>query len=83
MPLYMQVSKSNCMLHLSEHYSVASPGATMRIETNELDNFHAELNAKQYRYAKPGIEDTLLGSRDLSVSDPFGNHLASTNAVSI
>lgn len=82
MPLYMQVSKSGCVLHLSEHHGDCSPGAAMRIETDELDNFHAELTAKQYRYARPGIEATPWGSRDLSVSDPFGNRLTFTNAVS-
>ncbi|MEM8545933.1 MAG: glyoxalase superfamily protein [Cyanobacteria bacterium P01_H01_bin.119] len=82
MPLYLQVSRGNCVLHLSEHHGDCSPGAAMRIETDELDSFHAELRAKEYRYAQPGIENTPWGSRDLSVSDPFGNRLTFTNAVS-
>lgn len=80
MPLYMQVSKGDCVLHLSEHHGDCSPGAAMRIETDELDSFHAELKAKSYQYARPGIEDTPWGSRDLSVSDPFGNRLTFTTA---
>jgi hypothetical protein len=27
-PLYMQVSREGCVLHLSEHYGDATPGAT-------------------------------------------------------
>jgi uncharacterized glyoxalase superfamily protein PhnB len=80
MPLYMQVSKGDCVLHLSEHHGDCSPGAAMRIETDELDSFHAELMAKPYQYARPGIEDTPWGSRDMSVSDPFGNRLTFTMA---
>jgi len=82
MPLYMQVSKSECVLHLSEHHGDCSPGSAMRIETDELDSFHAELMAKSYQYARPGIEETPWGSRDMSVSDPFGNRLTFTTAVS-
>lgn len=82
MPLYMQVSKSECVLHLSEHHGDCSPGSAIRIETDELDSFHAELTAKSYQYARPGIEATPWGSRDLSISDPFGNRLTFTTAVS-
>jgi hypothetical protein len=42
MPLYMQGSKDQCVLHLSEHHGDATPGAAMRIETNELKEFHKE-----------------------------------------
>jgi uncharacterized glyoxalase superfamily protein PhnB len=82
MPLYMQVSKDGCVLHLSEHHGDCCPGAAMRIETNELDGFHTALAAKDYPNARPGIEETPWGSRDLSVTDPFGNRLIFTNAIS-
>lgn len=62
------------MLHLSEHYGEASPGSAIRIETSELDAFQAELIAKQYGLARPGIDEQPLG-RDMSVKDPFGNSL--------
>lgn len=73
-PLYMQVSRGNCVLHLSEHYGDASPGSAIRIDTTELDAFHAELSAKQYKYARPGINEQPWG-REVSVRDPFGNRL--------
>ncbi|RYX96162.1 MAG: VOC family protein [Comamonadaceae bacterium] len=78
MPLYMQVSRGGCVLHLSEHHGDCSPGAALRIDTPALDAFHAELTAKQYGYARPGIEAQPWGSREMSVRDPFGNRLVFT-----
>jgi len=82
LPLYMQISRDGCILHLSEHHGDCSPGAAMRIEANELDAFQQELLAKDYKYARPGIEEMPWGSRDMSVTDPFGNRLTFTNAIS-
>jgi uncharacterized glyoxalase superfamily protein PhnB len=82
LPLYMQVSRDGCVLHLSEHYGDGSPGAAMRIETEDLDAFHAELASKKYRYARPGIQKMPWGTRDMSVQDPFGNRLTFTTATS-
>ena len=31
LPLYMQVSKDDCIIHLSEHHGDCSPGAAIRI----------------------------------------------------
>lgn len=82
LPLYLQVSRDDCVLHLSEHHGDCCPGAAMRIELADIDAFHAELTAKQYGYARPGIEDTPWGTRDMSVKDPFGNRLTFTTAIS-
>jgi uncharacterized glyoxalase superfamily protein PhnB len=53
----------------------------MRIETNGLDAFHTELSSKEYKYARPGIEDMPWGTRDMSVKDPFGNRLTFTTRI--
>jgi catechol 2,3-dioxygenase-like lactoylglutathione lyase family enzyme len=82
LPLYMQVSRSGCVLHLSEHHGDSCPGAAMRIETDDIDELHRELTLKQYEYARPGIENTPWGTRDVSVKDPFGNRLTFTTAIS-
>lgn len=82
LPLYLQVSRDGCVLHLSEHHGDCCPGAAMRIEVGDIDAFHAELAAKQYGYARPGVDDTPWGSRDMSVKDPFGNRLTFTTAIS-
>jgi len=81
-PLYMQVSKSDCVLHLSEHHGDSSPGAAMRIEVDDIDALHKELSDKNYKNARPGIQDQPWGTRDMTISDPFGNKLIFTDAVS-
>lgn len=75
LPLYMQLSLGDCVLHLSEHHGDCSPGAAMRIETKDLEAFCAQLLAKQYKHARPGINDMPWGTRDMSIGDPFGNRL--------
>ena len=82
LPLYMQVSRGSCVLHLSEHHGDASPGAAMRIATDDIDALHAELAAKPYRYTRPAIENTPWETRDITVKDPFGNRLVFTTAIS-
>lgn len=75
-PIYMQASRDNCVIHLSEHHGDGSPGATIRIEMTGLDDFCKTLQAKDYKYSKPGDpRKTEWGTKELSVSDPFGNKL--------
>ena len=50
-PLYMQVSRGECVLHLTEHHGDCSPGAALRIETDELETFQQQLLAKHYRFS--------------------------------
>jgi catechol 2,3-dioxygenase-like lactoylglutathione lyase family enzyme len=75
LPLYLQISKGGCVLHLSEHHGDCSPGAAIRIDTEGLQDFQQRLLAKQYRYARPGIDATPWGTEEMSIADPFGNRL--------
>ena len=75
LPLYAQVSLGGCVIHLSEHHGDSSPGAALRIRTDSLANLHQRLSEARYRFARPGLEDTPWGTRELSVTDPFGNRL--------
>lgn len=75
MPLYLQVSRDGCVLHLTEHFGDCSPGGAVRIATEGLDEYHAQLTAKQYKHARPGIEAMPWGSREMSIKDPSGNRL--------
>lgn len=77
LPLYMQVSRDGCVLHLSEHYGDASPGGAVRIDTSGVDTYQAELIAKRYKFARPGVVEQPWG-RDMSIHDPFGNRLIFT-----
>ncbi len=74
-PLYMEIARDGCILHLSEHHGDCSPGAAVRIETREIDVLHREMAAKDYRYARPGCEVTPWNTREVAVTDPFGNRL--------
>jgi catechol 2,3-dioxygenase-like lactoylglutathione lyase family enzyme len=70
MPLYMQVSRGNLVLHLSEHHGDGSPGANLRVEMTGVEDFHREIAAKNYRYFRPGIELTPWKTKETGVIDP-------------
>jgi predicted enzyme related to lactoylglutathione lyase len=74
-PVYMQVSRGGLVLHLSEHYGDCCPGSTVFVRVKGLVEYHAEISAKGYGYMRPGIEETLHGSRTVQVVDPFGNRI--------
>ncbi|MGV6817297.1 MAG: glyoxalase superfamily protein [Thiotrichales bacterium] len=74
-PLYMQLSKDDCVIHLSEHHGDSSPGASLRIATRDLDAYQKELLGTKYKNARPGIQSMPWGTRDMAISDPFGNKL--------
>ena len=80
LPLYQQISLqradgARCVLHLSEHHGDASPGAAIRIEWPELASLQQQLIAKQYGFARPGLELQPWGMREMRITDPFGNRL--------
>jgi uncharacterized glyoxalase superfamily protein PhnB len=74
-PLYIQISKGTCVIHLSEHFGDGTPGAAVRIDVDDVDAFQRELIGKKYKYARPGVQDQPWGMREMSVKDPFGNRL--------
>jgi uncharacterized glyoxalase superfamily protein PhnB len=74
-PLYTAVSRDGCVLHLSEHHGDATPGSAVRIRVQDIAALHRELMAKAYRFARPGLRETPWRTREISVTDPFGNRL--------
>ena len=74
-PIYMQVSRGNMVLHLSEHHGDSCPGSTAMVFTSELDALHVEITSRTYKYMRPGIEDVPWGDRLMELTDPFGNRL--------
>jgi uncharacterized glyoxalase superfamily protein PhnB len=82
LPLYAQVSRSGLTLHLSEHHGDASPGSTIFVQMTGIENFHRELLAKKYSYARAGIDEAPWDARILTVNDPFGNSLRFSEANS-
>ncbi len=75
LPLYMQVSRGDVLLHLSEHHGDGIPGTAIFIPTTNLEEFNNELLAKQYKYLRPGIIEQDWGMKEMHVVDPFGNRL--------
>lgn len=79
MPLYMQVSRGNCLLHLSEHQGDCAPGARVRIEVPDLDAYLEHLRASQSGLCRSDqlgqVEPQPWGLREVSLSDPSGNWL--------
>jgi uncharacterized glyoxalase superfamily protein PhnB len=78
MPLYIQVSRGDLTLHLSEHHGDGSPGAVVFVAMTGIDDFHREITAKGYAYLRPGIEDCEWNAREMTVTDPFGNRIRFT-----
>jgi catechol 2,3-dioxygenase-like lactoylglutathione lyase family enzyme len=74
LPLYLQVSRSGLVLHLSEHHGDGTPGTVLYCEMTGIEAFHAELSAKRYRYYRPGLSRE-ASTMELSVEDGFGNGL--------
>jgi catechol 2,3-dioxygenase-like lactoylglutathione lyase family enzyme len=81
LPLYAQVSRSGITLHLSEHHGDSTPGSAVFIPMGDIDALHQELSAKQYRYARPGVE-TVDWGKELNITDPFGNRLRFCQQIS-
>jgi len=78
LPVYLQVSRAGCVLHLSEHHGDCCPGAALRISVEDLDTLQTELAARAYANARPIITTQPWG-RDMQVTDPFGNRLIFTD----
>jgi uncharacterized glyoxalase superfamily protein PhnB len=74
-PVYMQVSRAGCVLHLTEHHGDCCPGSTVFVWMTGLDEFHREISSKGYRFMRPGVEHAFYGAKCMEVIDPFGNHL--------
>lgn len=75
MPVYLQVSRGNLVLHLSEHHGDCSPHATAFVRMTGIEEFHREITAKEYSYMRPGIELAPWNAKLMQVTDPFGNRI--------
>ena len=75
-PVYMQVSKGECAIQLSEHTGDALPGSCIRIRITELDAWCNYLAGKKYKYARPGPgQPTDWKTKETVIRDPSGNKL--------
>jgi hypothetical protein len=82
LPIYMQVSLGDIVLHLSEHHGDCTPGS--RVFISGFDNlaaYHKKLTDANYKYNRPGLKNPFWNPEALSmeVIDPFGSRLTFNN----
>jgi hypothetical protein len=77
----MQMSRGPIKLHLSEHHGDAAPGGTWVIQMTGIRALHAELIGKNYKYNRPGLEETPYDTLEVHVVDPFGNSIRFTERL--
>lgn len=76
LPLYMGIRKGDCAVHISEHYGDATPGSQVRIPIDDVTAYMAELRAKKFGNARPGVpQKTEWGTLEITIQDPAGNSL--------
>jgi catechol 2,3-dioxygenase-like lactoylglutathione lyase family enzyme len=78
LPLYMQISRGNLVIHFSEHHGDGTPGTAVLVEMKGLREFHREISARRYRNLRPRIERMPWNAEVMGVIDPFGNNLRFT-----
>ena len=71
-PLYMEIARGGCVIHLSEHHGDCTPVSALRIPVSDAAALYAELATKDYRYFKPGYDPA---ENEVCLTDPFGNRL--------
>jgi len=74
-PVYMQVSRDELVLHLSEHHGDGTPGSVVYVYMTDIAALHRELNDKKYRHNRPGLEQMEWGMMQMTVIDPFNNRI--------
>lgn len=80
-PRYLQVSMAGMVLHLSEHHGDSCPGARIFLWCTGLKDYHQVLLEKDYKYGRPGIEQTFYKAWSVEVLDPFGNRITFNEKV--
>ena len=74
-PLYMQISRGDLVLHLTEHHGDCCPGSAVFVWMTGLEAFHQEITVKPNKPINPGVEDAPWDARLMKVTDPFGNRI--------
>ena len=74
-PLYLELRRGACVLHLTQHHGDCAPFARLRIALPDLDAFLAELHERGHPRMNPGVETAPWGERYTTIIDPFSNRL--------
>ncbi|WP_085711554.1 MULTISPECIES: glyoxalase superfamily protein [unclassified Pseudomonas] len=72
-PAYLQVSKGDLIIHLTEHEGDAEPGTTILVSVSDIESLYSELRrglpSNKFAIIKAGKNHVL------EIDDPFGNHI--------
>jgi len=74
-PVYMQVSRGDVVLHLSEHHGDGTPGTHVYVYMTGAAELQKQLIDKNYRHNKPGLQRQDWGMLEVAVVDPFNNRI--------
>lgn len=75
LPLYVQVSRSRLVLHLSEHHGDGSPNTVVWAPVADVYRLRDELHARPDARQRPGVDAERPGGPTMDVTDPDGNVL--------
>lgn len=73
-PVYMQVSKNDLILHLSENKRFQTD-VIIFVDTKGIEHFHKELIEKNTVRSVPDVSKTDWQTLQMEIEDPFGNLL--------
>ncbi|HEX8343409.1 MAG TPA: glyoxalase superfamily protein [Actinoplanes sp.] len=74
-PLYVQISRSQAVLHLSEHHGDGSPNGVVWLPVADVVGLHRELLSRPNAPVRPGLDADAPGGPTIAVTDPYGNVL--------
>lgn len=74
-PMYMQVSRGDLVLHLTEHYGDCTPGSSVFVVMEGVEELHRDVSSRRYKYMRPGLRKAPWNATVMEVIDPFGNRI--------
>ncbi|MBO2012331.1 glyoxalase superfamily protein [Hymenobacter negativus] len=75
--VYLQISRNDVVLHLSDSPADSAMGAAVRMEVRGLPAYHRRLMSKDQPPMQPTLAPAYWNERvlEMEVLDPFGNRL--------
>lgn len=75
LPLYMQISKDDCILHLSEHHRRLLARRARANRNHRAGRVSATTAGQAVQIRAPMLRKHPWGTREMTIGDPFGNSL--------
>lgn len=73
-PVYMQITRDDLSIQLSEHTGDCQVGGLVNLFVANVDEWYAELQSKDI-YVSERPNESIRGLRNMTVVDPDGNRL--------